>query len=150
VAAFEPRPEPELVGWAFRAVLVDNGEGYGISCGGCLPDWTLNHRPDLLSAEAVFAGYRAWVSSTDWEELVRLRDSVVELLTEPSDRRRALRRLRRLPAGGPEELRRWLESQRRSRRAEFDDIPEEHLDLVVRAYLALTYKETPEVGDGAG
>jgi hypothetical protein len=140
VAGFEPGPDSELVGWAFQSILEDNGTKYGIEFAVSLPSMTFNESPELLPAEAVFAAYRKWVS-LDWEEVVRLRDSVVEQLLEPEPYHRVMRLLRRMPEGNIEDIARWLKERRESARMEFEEMTDEEQDLIVRLYLALTYRE---------
>jgi hypothetical protein len=142
LVGFEPGPDPELVGWAFQSILEDNGTEYGIEFAASLPSMTFNRSPELLPAEAVFAAYRKWVS-LDWEEVVQLRDRVVEELVEPDPYHRVMRLLRRMPEGNIEDIARWLEERRKSARTEFEEMTDEEQDLVVRLYLALTYREEP-------
>ncbi len=51
-----------------------------------------------------------------------------------------MRVLSQLPPGGPEKLRQWLGEQDRLKE-EAEEMGDEDLDLILRAYLGLTYFE---------
>jgi hypothetical protein len=61
-------------------------------------------------------------------------------LLELSPYGRAMRVLSQPPPGGPEKLRQWLGEQDRLKE-EAEEMGDEDLDLILRAYLGLTYFE---------
>lgn len=67
IAAAVVRHPVELFSRFFQDFLARNGAAYGVPLFGRLPSLTVNHRPDLLPADAIETGHRSWI---EWAESV--------------------------------------------------------------------------------
>jgi hypothetical protein len=140
LALAEPDDDPHLMSALFVQLLLENGDGFGVSIFGSLPRETTNWKPQLVPADVIKQAYwdwMEWAEATQGSAWVCLEEEIYSRTVEPDHLQRSRDILETLPRlDDADALPAWLEQ----RASESNGLPHDSRRLTLDDYFKHAYR----------